>query len=79
MSKITKMGRDEKNGFISFFPGCLLGSFDITLRTGYLVSVFPLCGHLGSFLLFSMWFVFFFFFHNDVKTMRRKNLLKYDG
>ena len=59
-SKITKIEREKKNAFLSFLPGCLLGSSDITLRTGCLVSVFPLCGHLGSFLLFFRCFIYFF-------------------
>lgn len=58
MSRVTKIERDKKNGFISFFAGCLLGSFDITLRRGCLVSVFPLRGHSGSFLLFFVWVYF---------------------
>lgn len=66
VSKVSKSERDKRN--TSLFPGCLLGSFDIVLWMGCLISVFPLCGHLNSFLLFLTWFSF----RNDAKREREK-------
>lgn len=66
VSRMTKSERDKRN--TSLFPDCFLGLFDIALWMGCLISVFPLCGHLGSFLLFLTWFSF----HNDAKRERDK-------